>query len=150
MIARRGETARSRVDVYNTHISMINPLINARVIYTYTYEYFMESMLLSTGYCYAVLSFLTEYFVRQPQQPSVNPWTTWWHHQMDTFSALLAFVQEIHRSPVKSPHKGQWRGALVLSLICARINVWANKGDAGDLRLHLAHYDVIVMINVMT
>ena len=31
------------------------------------------------------------------------------------------------------------------SLICARINVWANNGDAGDLRRHLAHYVVIVM-----
>ena len=24
-------------------------------------------------------------------------------------------------------------------------NGWANNGDAGDLRRHLAHYDVIVM-----
>ena len=30
------------------------------------------------------------------------------------------FVQGIHRSPVNSPHKCQWRGALVFSLICAR------------------------------
>ena len=27
----------------------------------------------------------------------------------------------------------------------ARINVWANNRDAGDLRRHRAHYDVIVM-----
>ena len=36
-------------------------------------------------------------------------WTTratWWHHQMETFSALLAIVWGIHRSPVNSPHKG--------------------------------------------
>ena len=28
------------------------------------------------------------------------------------------FVWGIHRSPVNSPHKGQWRGALMFSLIC--------------------------------
>ena len=27
------------------------------------------------------------------------------------------FVRGIHRSPVNSPHKGQWRGALMLSMI---------------------------------
>ena len=121
-----------------------------------------------------------------------SQWITWWRHQMETFSALLAicagtspvpgefpaqrpvtrsfdvfydlrsnerlrkqwrgwwfekqscplwrhrnnyqyddvikkkyfpryrpFVRGIHRSPVNSPHKGQWRGALMLSLVCA-------------------------------
>ena len=48
-------------------------------------------------------------------------------------------------SPVNSPHKGQWRGALMFSLICTRINGWVNNDEAGDLRRHCAHYDVIVM-----
>ena len=55
---------------------------------------------------------------------------------METFSAL---------SPVNSPHKGQWRGTLMFSLICARINCWVNNHEAGDLRRHPTHYDVIVM-----
>ena len=55
------------------------------------------------------------------------------------------FVQGIHRSPVNSPHKGQWRGALIFSLICVCINGWVNNGEAGDLRRYRAHYDVIVM-----
>ena len=38
---------------------------------------------------------------------------SWWRHQMETFSAFLAFVWGIHRSLVNSPHKGQWRGALM-------------------------------------
>ena len=42
--------------------------------------------------------------------------------------------------------KGQWRRALMFSLICARINSWVNNREAGDLRRHRAHYDVIVMI----
>ena len=44
---------------------------------------------------------------------------TWWRHQMETFSRYWPFVRGIHRSPVHSPHKGQWRGALIFSLICA-------------------------------
>ena len=36
-------------------------------------------------------------------------------------------------SPVNSPPKGQWRGALVFCLICAWIIGWENKDQAGDL-----------------
>ena len=41
--------------------------------------------------------------------------------------------------------KAQWRGALVFSLICTRINGWVNNGEAGDLKRYRVHYDVIVM-----
>ena len=64
----------------------------------------------------------------------------WWRHQMEKFS-----MQRIHRSPVKSPPKGQWRGALLFSLICTWINGWVSNREAGDFRHHRAHYDVIVM-----
>ena len=65
---------------------------------------------------------------------------------METFSALLALCAgNSPRSPVNSPHKGQWRGALMFSLICAWINGWVNNREAGDLRRHRADYDVIVM-----
>ena len=43
-------------------------------------------------------------------------------------------------------HKGQRRGALMFSLICAWINGWVNNREAGDLRRHRAHYDVIVTV----
>ena len=66
-------------------------------------------------------------------------------HLMETFSALLALCRGIHRSPVNSPHKGQWRGALMFSSICARINGWVTNREAGDLRRQRAHYDAIVM-----
>ena len=55
------------------------------------------------------------------------------------------FVRGIHRSPVNSPHKGQWRRALMFSLICAWINDWVNNREAGDLKRHRARYDVTVM-----
>ena len=64
-----------------------------------------------------------------------------WKH----FPRYWPFVRGIHRSPLNSPQKGQWRGALMFSLICARINGWSNNGEAGDLRRNRAHYDVIVM-----
>ena len=43
------------------------------------------------------------------------------------------------------PHKGQWRRALKLSLICAQTNGWWSTGNGVDLRRHCAHYDVTVM-----
>ena len=55
-------------------------------------------------------------------------------------------VWGIHRSPVNSPHKGQWRRALMFSLIWAWTNSWANNREACDLRRQRAHYDVTVMI----
>ena len=47
---------------------------------------------------------------------------SWWRHQKETFSALLTLC--VGNSPVTGefpapPYKGQWRGALMLSLICA-------------------------------
>ena len=64
-----------------------------------------------------------------------------WKH----FPRYWSFVVGIHRWPVNSPHKGQWRGALMFSLTCARINSWVNNREAGDLKHHRAHYDVTVM-----
>ena len=71
----------------------------------------------------------------------------WWRHQMEAFSALLSICGGIHRSPVNSPHKSQWRGDLTFSLICARMNGWVTNREAGDLRGQRAHYDVTVMPN---
>ena len=64
-----------------------------------------------------------------------------WKH----FPRYWPFVRGIHRSPVNSPHKGQWRGVLMFFFICVWINGWVNNGEAGDLRRYRAHYDVTVM-----
>ena len=61
------------------------------------------------------------------------------------FPCYWPFVWGIHRSPVNSPCKGQWRGGLMFSFICAWIYGWVNDCESGDLRRHHAHYDVIVM-----
>ena len=65
-----------------------------------------------------------------------------WKH----FSRHWPVVRGIHRSSVNSTHKGQCPGALILTLIWARINGWVNNHEAGDLRRHRAHYDVIVVV----
>ena len=70
---------------------------------------------------------------------------SWWRHQLQTFSALFVLVQSIHRSPVNSPHKGQWPGAFMFSLIYTWTSGWVNNQDAGDLRRHRAHCDVTIM-----
>ena len=70
---------------------------------------------------------------------------SWWRHQMETFSTLLAFCAGNSPAPDEFPHKGQWRGALMFCVICALINGWVNNREAGDFRRYHAHYDVIVM-----
>ena len=62
------------------------------------------------------------------------------------FPRYWPFVWGIHRSPVNSPHKGQWCGALMFSLICGWINNWVNNLEASDLRRHRTHYAVIVIV----
>ena len=64
------------------------------------------------------------------------------------FLRYWRFVRGIRRSPVNSPHKGQWRGALMFSVICAWNNHWVNNREAGYLRRHRDHYDVTVMASV--
>ena len=65
--------------------------------------------------------------------------------QRKHFPRYWPFVKGIHRSLVNSPHKCQWRGACVFSLICVWTNGWVNNREAGDLRRHRAHYDVTVI-----
>ena len=65
-----------------------------------------------------------------------------WKH----FPRYWPFSRGIHRSPVSSPHKRQWRGALMFLWSASWANGWENSRKAGDLRRHRAHYDVIVMV----
>ena len=68
----------------------------------------------------------------------------WWRHQMETFSALVAFSGN---SPVTGDFLAQrpLTRSFDVTLICTWTDSWANNADAGDLRRYLAHYDVIVM-----
>ena len=68
----------------------------------------------------------------------VKPFTV---RRMSVFDAR----EETASIKVNSPHKGQWNGALMFSLICAWLNGSINNREAGDLRHHRDHYDVTVM-----
>ena len=64
---------------------------------------------------------------------------SWWRHQIDTFSALLAICAGNTQRPVT-------RSFFMSSLICTWINGWGNNREAGDLKRHRPHYDVRVML----
>ena len=66
---------------------------------------------------------------------------TWWHHQMETFFRVIGYLPSVN-----SPHKGQWLGTLLLSLIWAWTNGCVHNRGTGDLRHIRAHYDVTVMV----
>ena len=51
------------------------------------------------------------------------------------FPRYWPFVRWIRRSPVNSSHKGQWRGALMFSLICSWINGWVINDKPASLIL---------------
>ena len=67
---------------------------------------------------------------------------SWWCHQMEAFFRVTGPLG----GEFNSLHKTQWRRVLILSLISTWINDWVNNHEAGDLRGHLAHYDITVMI----
>ena len=94
--------------------------------------------------------------IKKPQQNTTKgrvyfSWDTMICHddviKWKYFPHYWPFVRGIHRPLLNSPHKGQWCGALMFSLICARINgkQRVNNCQAGDFRSHRAPYDVNVM-----
>ena len=79
-------------------------------------------------------------------QHSIRNNITWWRHQMETLSALLAIC--VGNSPITGEFPGQRpvTRSFDIFFICTRINGWVNNREAGDLRNHHAHYDVTVNI----
>ena len=64
-----------------------------------------------------------------------------WKH----FPRYWLFVRRIHRSPVNSSPKSQWRLTSLISLICTWTHGWVNNRGTGDLRRYRCHYDITVM-----
>ena len=86
---------------------------------------------------FLLLLFLTNIFFKENRDlkmPSTKWHPSWWRHQMETFSALLALCVGNSLVTGEFPAQRQWRGALVFSLICVWTNGWVNNKDAGDLR----------------
>ena len=91
---------------------------------------------------------------RRQRQADVPPWsgtvthiwqTTLWRHEMEIFFALLDLCEE-NPSVTGHHHKGQWRKALMFSLVCTWTYDWESTRDVADLRHHRVHYGVTVMI----
>ena len=110
-----------------------------------------KTMLRATGLFEWGVS-IRDWWIILPRASNAEIVSMSWHHMHDDviiwkhFPRYWPIVRGIHRSPVNSPHKGQWHGALLFSLTCTRINGWANNVEAGDLRRHRANYDVMIMI----
>ena len=112
---------------------------NVQIIYLNTciiYSFFMKYVNDFVAFCIVVVIVLILVSTCETHDDIIK-----WQH----FPHYWPFLRGIHRSPVNSPHKGQWRGALKFSLICVWINGWVNNGDAGDLRRYRTHHDVTVM-----
>ena len=105
----------------------------------------MTTLLMFISWWWFLWGFIISY-VFQPNNADASCLYTWWRHQMETFSALLAFCAG--NSPVTGefPAQRPVTRSFDVSLICAWINGWANSHMACDLRRHPAHCDVIVMV----
>ena len=68
----------------------------------------------------------------------------WWNKGFDNYSYPHK-ISDIITDHLNSPHKGQWHGALMFSLISAWKNAWVNNRVAGELLRRDAHHDVTVM-----
>ena len=70
---------------------------------------------------------------------------SWWHYQMETFSTLLAICAG--NSPITGEFPAQRSVMPSFDVLfdLHRMNGWVNNCEAGDLRRHHLHYDVIVM-----
>ena len=69
---------------------------------------------------------------------------TWWRHQMETFSALLAICAGNSPVPVEFLSQRPVTRSFDVFFDLRWINGWVNNGEGGDLRCRRAHYDVIV------
>ena len=71
-----------------------------------------------------------------------NRSVSWWRHQIETFSALLALCAG--NSPVTGefPAQKPMTRSLMFSLICA----WINTREAGDLNIHSFEYTPVRLV----
>ena len=121
------------------------------LIYTYPWAEVFKCTAHSSITSLSRVMFLQKYLLRQldhthvwPVSPQINfklhDDVIKWKH----FPRNWPFVRGIHRSRWIPRKKGQWRGDLMIYLICVWINYWVNNREAGDLRRYRCHYDVNV------
>ena len=72
---------------------------------------------------------------------------SWWCHQIEGFSALLALCERISPMTGEFPVQRRVTCSFAAFFICTWTNGSVNNQDTGDLRRHRPHYDVTVMVN---
>ena len=78
--------------------------------------------------CSSIMKVQLQFKWNSPCGPQcTNSFITWWRHQMETFSALLALCAGNSPVPVNFPHKGQWRRALMGVFFDLRLNKRLSK-----------------------
>ena len=81
--------------------------------------YILSDMLYHQAVCRFIFFHILQYHFTFTEAvlwfPHVHDDIIKWKH----FPRYWSFVQGIHRSPMNSPHKGQWCGVLLYSLNCA-------------------------------
>ena len=75
----------------------------------------------------------------------MDPAKTWWRHQMETFSALLALCARNSPVPGEFPAQRPVMRSFVVFFDLRPKNGWINNGEAGDLRRYCTQFDVIVL-----
>ena len=95
-------------------------------VYTEWLHFYMKSLISEPRISYDIEYMLCEHChmlssITKTEVP-MQPGLSWWRHQMETVTRSFDVF-----------------------LICTRTNGWVNNREAGDLRHHRAHYDVIVI-----
>ena len=72
---------------------------------------------------------------------------SWWRHQMETFSPLLALCAGNSPVPGEFPAQRPVTQSFDVFFDLRLNRRWVNNGEAGDLRCHCTHYDIIVMVS---
>ena len=123
------------VSNYRQHSCLFNILLKLMTKQSFTFTGPLSGIpLVRTG-------FLSQGPLMWKTCPGID--NSWWRHQVETFSALLAICAG--NSSVASEFPEQTSVMRSFSLICAWINGWVNNREAGDFRRCRAHYDVIVI-----
>ena len=126
----------------------------ANNVFNSTARWYLKSLTVTSHQCHGVSNhqkldcLFSSLFRLTPERNINKALHSWWHHQMETFSALLALCAG--NSPVTGEFPSQrpvTRSFDVSFLIGAWTNGWVNNRDTGDLRRHRAHHDVIVMMS---
>ena len=144
---------------YSDAIAMASQITSLAIVYSIIYSGTDQRKHQSSTCLCAGNSPLTGEFPAQKASNAENV-SIWWRHHGGVagwpstmltisdgqiwkhFPRSWSFVLVIHWWPVNSPHKGQWRGALMFYVIGGQINGWVKNCEAGNLKRQFAGHSL--------